>query len=284
MKFEVESRLDDLFGDAGDFGKEEDLSVNDSISSDETEPNSISHNETEPEFFEINEIHEEGSKMNANHPLEDLKSTVLSIDWEITDEVMNRFVSQVNDLKKEFKNNKIYLLFLQLLGSVGEYIKINRGKADPDAFKVLGSSFKAFDDIVSSNTMSNDEKKSILTDELEKFKQLKKKIASKKAAKKSAMRGQPAVPPKKPVQKPKPKPVAKEEPIELVVEKSRIISDSKEDVKEIVLNPIAVSKSTKPKDINSKDIIAEVLVEMKKFIRGEFDDLREELRLRKKRR
>lgn len=284
MNFEVASRLDDLFGDTGDFGNDEDFSVDESISSDDTKPNILSRNETEPEILEVHGTHEEGSKMNANHPLDDLKSTVLSIDWEITDEVMSRFVSQVEDLKKEFKNNKVYLLFLQLLGSVGEYIKINRGKADPDAFKVLGSAFKAFDDVVSTNTMPSAEKKSRLSEELDKFKQLKKKIAAKKAGAKPATVNQSTLPSKKPVQKPKPKPVAKEEPIELVVETSRDISDKKEDVKEIILNPMPESKIAKTKDINSKDIIAEVLVEMKKFIRGEFDDLREELRLRKKRR
>ncbi len=50
-------------------------------------------------------------------------------------------------------------------------------------------------------------------------------------------------------------------------------------VQEIVLSPVEeITEDAR------QDIISEVLVEMKKFIRGEFDDLREQLRLRKKRR
>jgi len=304
MKFEVASRLDDLFGETESSGADEELVPEDpsieieSSGVDEelvldglfNEPESTGTNENtvskesiqnnliEPEEIEVLEIHEEGIEMNESHPLEDLKSTVLSIDWEITDEVMGRFVDQVEELKREFKNNKIYLLFLQLLGSVGVYIKINRGKADPEAFKVLGSAFKAFDDVVSSNNMPDLEKKKRLAVELEKFKELKIKIAAKKSAKKKAEVVEAVHIPKAPVKNKISKPVIKDEHIELVVETSSNDSNNHEEVQEIVLNPI----EAKPK-INSQDIISEVLVEMKKFIRGEFDDLREELKLRKKR-
>lgn len=272
MRFEVESRLDDLFGESEDidtndtFGKNENSVFNEPVTNNFSEPEAI-------DFFE------EGDDMGERHPLEGLKSTVLSIDWEITDEVMNKFVDQVEELKAEFKNNKIYLLFLQLLGSVGVYIKTNRGKADPDAFKVLGSAFKAFDDVVSSNTMPNQEKKIMLSVELEKFKELKKKIATKKVIAKPPIAEKPAPAPKEHITEKIVKPVNEEQHIELIVEAGRDDSSRNDDIKEIVLNPVVESKN-----INTQDIIAEVLIEMKKFIRGEFDDLRDELRLRKKRR
>jgi len=304
MKFEVASRLDDLFGETESSGADEesvpdeptsepessdadeelvfddlfDKPENTGANEESVSKESIQNNLLEPEEIEVLEIHEEGIEMNEGHPLEDLKSTVLSIDWEITDEVMGRFVDQVEELKREFKNNKIYLLFLQLLGSVGVYIKINRGKADPEAFKVLGSAFKAFDDVVSSNNMTDLEKKKRLAAELEKFKELKKKIAAKKLAKKKTEVIEPVHIPEPAVQNKISKPVIEDEHIELVVEASSNDSNSHEEVPEIVLNPIEEKQN-----VNSQDIISEVLVEMKKFIRGEFDDLREELRLRKKR-
>jgi len=279
MRFEVESRLDDLFGET-EGTDADDKYVSDNLfdESEITGPDksyaangNISNTFAEPEEIEVLEIHEEGIEMNESHPLEDLKSTVLSIDWEITDEVMGRFVDQVEELKREFKDNKINQLFLQLLGSVGVYIKTNRGKADPDAFKVLGSAFKAFDDVVSSETLPDAEKKKRLAVELEKFKALKKKIADKKQAAKAPPIHEPVIPPKETV--------VQDNHIELVVEAQRDDVKKNEDVAEIVLNP--VDENT---NVNSQAIIQEVLVEMKKFIRGEFDDLREELRLRKKRR
>jgi len=49
------------------------------------------------------------------HPLRDLKTVVLAIDWEITDEVMTSFVEQVAVLQDTYRNDKIVLVFLQLL-------------------------------------------------------------------------------------------------------------------------------------------------------------------------
>jgi len=282
MKFEVESRLDDLFGDSESVtgeSEETPLSLNEDTASSFLEP----EDPEEPEFLDIQV---EGVDMQEKHPLDDLKSTVLSIDWEITDEVMSRFVNQVEDLKKEFRDNKINLLFLQLLGSVGVYIKTNRGKADPEAFKVLGSSFKAFDDVVSSNNMPNTEKKNKLTVELEKFKELKKKIAAKKQAVKPPSAKAPEPMPvqasprlEKPIERKAEKRNDENDHIQLVVQATSDSGGNKDDIQEIILNPISEKSHG-----NSQEIIDEVLMEMKKFIRGEFDDLREELRLRKKRR
>lgn len=275
MRFEVESRLDDLFGETD---STDNTDNNDSIGNKEISAfnGSVNTKFSEPEAIDF---YEEGDEMNEGHPLEGLKSTVLSIDWEITDEVMSKFVEQVEELKKQFKDNKIYLLFLQLLGSVGVYIKINRGKADPDAFKVLGSAFKAFDDVVSSEAMPNLEKKNKLSVELEKFKDLKKKIAEKKALAKPPLAGRPLPTPKQRTEEKKEKPIFDDQHVQLIVEAGRDDVAGNDDIKEIVLNPVDESKN-----INTQDIITEVITEMKKFIRGEFDDLRDELRLRKTRR
>jgi len=296
MKFEVESRLDDLFGDEDSFGETEQTDTVDNFGFHEDESNSFAESphppfeKSETEHFNeshsddvlepaIFEVHEEGGAMSEDHPLEELKSTVLSIDWEITDEVMTRFVNQVEDLKRTFKNDKINMLFCQLLGSVGTYIKINRGKADPDAFKVLGSAFKAFDDVVSSNTMPNQEKKKRLSVELDKFKDLKQKIANKKTVAKPSTPSKAAPRPETPIQQKKTKPVFGDDHIEVFAESSTRPPEKIEDDQEIILRPVGESNP-----VNTQEIISEVLTEMKKFIRGEFDDLREELRLRKKRR
>ena len=126
--------------------------------------------------------------------------------------------------------------------------------------------------------MSNPEKKKILSVELDKFKELKKKIARKKATVKPPVIRKPVPIPKQPIAGKNAKPVLGDEHIELFVEADKGTSVKNDDVKEIVLSPVVESKNA-----NSQDIISEVLVEMKKFIRGEFDGLRDELRLRKKR-
>ncbi len=109
-------------------------------------------------------------------PLRELKTIVLSIDWEITDEVMTNFVDQIKALKDEFKNDKILLVFLQLLGSLGEYIKVNRGRSHPDAFKILNSSFNQLEKVLQSEELPEAQKKKILVTELNKYKALKEQL------------------------------------------------------------------------------------------------------------
>jgi hypothetical protein len=121
------------------------------------------------------------SEAGLSYPLRELKTIVLSIDWEITDEVMKNFVDQVVILKDKFKNDKIILVFLQLLGSIGEYIRVNLGKSHPDAFNLLSSSFNNLDKIVKTKDLGELEKKKLLSIELNHYKKLKEKLVAAKA-------------------------------------------------------------------------------------------------------
>jgi hypothetical protein len=118
---------------------------------------------------------EEAEKV-ADAPLRELKTIVLSIEWEITDEAMTRFVEQISSLQDTFKEDKIVLVFLQLLGSIGEYIRTNLGKSHPQAFKILNSLFNQLDKVVNSTDLSEDDRKKILSVELNKYKSLKGKL------------------------------------------------------------------------------------------------------------
>jgi hypothetical protein len=115
------------------------------------------------------------------HPLRDLKTVILSIDWEITDEVMSSFVEQVAVSQDTYRNDKIVLVFLQLLGSIGEYIRTHLGQSHPDAFKILTSLFNELERIVQSEDLTEVEKKKILSVELGKYKKLKHQLIPSKA-------------------------------------------------------------------------------------------------------
>ena len=137
---EIDERLEDLFGDEvgfSDMGEEEELDDN---------------------------------------PLRELKSIVLSIDWEITDEVMTKLIDQIAELKTTFKNDKIILMFLQLLGTIGEYIRTNKANAHPDSFKILNSLFTQMNKVVQDDSLTVPAKKKILAVELNKYKKLKSKL------------------------------------------------------------------------------------------------------------
>lgn len=119
--------------------------------------------------------------MNKGHskdPLDELKSLVMSIEWEITDDLMEGFLTQVDSLKTRFGEDRILIMFLQLLGSLGLYVKTNKGKAHPIAFKLLNSVYNSFENAASPGKISPSEKKKLLYIELNKYKELKEQIES----------------------------------------------------------------------------------------------------------
>ena len=181
---EIAKRLDDLFGEGDASANETDAIKADDATADENKSQNQPAPTADDDIFKLEDVAadtpDEG-KVSAENPLSELKNMVLSIDWEITDEVLTGFLSQIDHLKKTYKRDKIILMFLQLLGSLGEYIKTNRGNAHPQTFKILNSVFSRLEDVVLSQDMSELEKKKILRDEMNKYKQLRKQVSKKKA-------------------------------------------------------------------------------------------------------
>ncbi|MBW1785310.1 MAG: hypothetical protein JRK53_01635 [Deltaproteobacteria bacterium] len=115
-------------------------------------------------------------------PLRGLKALILSIDWEINDETLNKLADEVERLKATFPNDKVLFLFLQLLASVARYLKANKEKAHPDAVKLLNSIYIKLDKVYLAKDMTQEGRKRILLREIRKFKALKERIAVQKAA------------------------------------------------------------------------------------------------------
>lgn len=230
MRSELESRLDDLFG-ADDHAAE------------------VLKTDEPPE----------------DYPLAELKSLVLSIDWEITDEVLEKFLGQIKQLKTKYRKDKTIFMFLQILGSLGVYIKTHRGKAHPKTFKILNSVFSKLDAVALSKTMKESEKKKILSVELKKFNALKSQISQSK----------PAVRRKKAPPTPENKKAPTQKPAEDVV----------------VVEPGKPRKLAKKERAESEtdhlipaDALADAVREIKKYMQAEFKALREELILMRKQR
>ena len=116
------------------------------------------------------------------YPLAELKNLILSIDWEITDEVLDNLLQQLKDLQVTYEHDKIVATFLQILKSLGNYIRTHRAKAHPKTFKILNSVFCSLDEIVLSGDMTETAKKKILRAEMSKYKELRTQIATSKAA------------------------------------------------------------------------------------------------------
>jgi hypothetical protein len=126
--------------------------------------------------------HVSEKKQNEHYPLAELKNLILSIDWEITDEVLDNLLLQLKDLQLTYEHDKIVTMFLQILKSLGNYIRTHRAKAHPKTFKILNSVFVSLDKVVLSKEMTERAKKKILRAEMNRYKELRTQIAKNKTA------------------------------------------------------------------------------------------------------
>jgi hypothetical protein len=191
-------------------------------------------------------------------PFTDLNAIVLSIEWEITDQIMKRLIAETDSLIKIWQDNKIILSLLKLLRSVGKYINSKKANAHPDSIKLLHSIQKVG---ASSNITEADTNK-ILSVEVSKFKELKQKLLAKtgppgKIGKKVAV---------------KTKPVTDE----------KITTPVETKTKGAVAQEAAVHEASSTSEVSTLPIHDAVLLaieELKDLISTEFKKLREELKL-----
>jgi hypothetical protein len=121
-------------------------------------------------------------KASSGHPLAELKKIVLSIDWEITPEAVESFLAQIRLLKEVYQTDSIATTFLQILGSLGQYVKSNRSKAHPATFSLLNSVFSRLEEITSNPKMSEATKRKLLQAELSTYQQVRDKVSQRRAA------------------------------------------------------------------------------------------------------
>ena len=169
---EVQNRLQDLFGEK----EEPPASMEDQKISDHMEDDEISAH------MEEEEAPTPGKDTVApeDSPIRNLKSTILSIDWEISDELLNALSEEIGKLEMRYKDDKDLLLFLQLLGSVGKYIQKRKVNAHPGAIKVLNSVYNSLEEVLLSESITEAEKREKLLVQIDEFKNLKEQIALKK--------------------------------------------------------------------------------------------------------
>jgi hypothetical protein len=122
----------------------------------------------------------ETSQKPADDVLRALKAVVLSIDWEINDETMSGLMDQIAVLKNVYQQDRILLLFLQLLGKLGVYIKAKKANAHPDSIKLLNSAIQSFEKAVMDNKLSESDRKKLLQDQVSRFVELKERVSLKK--------------------------------------------------------------------------------------------------------
>ena len=114
---------------------------------------------------------------DESSPIGRLKALVLSIDWEITDEVLRDFNEELASLREIWGGDPIKVVYLQALEKISKYIYQAQSDAHPDAIKLLPLLFVNLEKIVQGGRkMSEDAKKQLLSRDVRRFNRLKAQI------------------------------------------------------------------------------------------------------------
>ena len=109
-------------------------------------------------------------------PITRLKTLILSIDWEITDDILRQFNAELLDLKDIWADEKINLVYIQVLEKISKYIYKEKASANPNAIKLLLYFYSNLEKIVSTAFMPEEEKKRLLIEDVEMFEKFKKQL------------------------------------------------------------------------------------------------------------
>ncbi|MCP4109140.1 MAG: hypothetical protein GY749_27025 [Desulfobacteraceae bacterium] len=189
---EVDNRLDDLFGEGGDQEQDGTLekkgTIEGRLDNFFGEAKKEGHGVVENKKKENPEKKRPVGIPEEDSQLKDLKSVVLSLEWEISDQVMDRLGEEIGKLEKQCKDDKIVVAFLQLLGSLGKYIQKKRAEAHPDSISLLNSVYDNLEQVMISEGLTEAVKKKMLVGEVNKYKKLKEQIAAVKTKAKTEER------------------------------------------------------------------------------------------------
>ena len=110
-------------------------------------------------------------------PLTRLKLIVLSLDWEITDQILQELADEVKELGKLWEGDRVAQVYLQGLDKIGRYLRNEGAYAHPNAIKLLLTFFYDFEKIISSPDITGHEISALLKSDVRKFKILQYQIS-----------------------------------------------------------------------------------------------------------
>ncbi len=206
---------------AADLGKTVELTE---IAPDMNDP-SLSFDTEDAVLEEHKEKSETSSNIKDSNVLDKLNTIVLSMDWEIDDQIMKSFIQEVEKLKSIFRKDKFIFPLLQIHNSVGKYINSKKANAHPDSIKLLNSVYKLLEGSLTNKNITDAEKSKLIFGEVQKLRSLKKTISELKSGSLENGSGKPS--PKNSVQKPKASSV------------ERMIADLKKELTDVIKNEFA---------------------------------------------
>ena len=114
-------------------------------------------------------------------PLTQLKTIILGLDWEITDEALQDLADEIEHIRnlEQFQHDKVSQVYAQALDKIGNYLLTEGASSHPNAIKLLMTLFYDFEKITSSEHITGAEITALLKSDVRKFKILQYQIGQK---------------------------------------------------------------------------------------------------------
>ena len=109
-------------------------------------------------------------------PITRLKTIMLSIEWEITDEVLINFNDELIQAREAWSDDRVKLIYVQALQIISKYIYQKKSDAHHNAMKVLLAFFYDLEKLALDTELSEQEKKQILDQDIKRFERFKQQI------------------------------------------------------------------------------------------------------------
>ncbi len=128
------------------------------------------------ENFDTNEVDLFQFSGDESSPFTRLKSVILSLEWEITDDYLQDLADELAELIPDWEDNKAVGVYLQGMSKIGKYLRLRGAYAHPNSIKLLLTFFHHLETIVSSPDMNEERITTLLRSDVRKFKVLQYQI------------------------------------------------------------------------------------------------------------
>lgn len=113
--------------------------------------------------------------------LQQLKSVVLSIDWEITDSCLTDLMQETERLLPLFEKDRFTHALLRMLNALGRYIKKRKARSHPVAINRVMAVYSTLERLAGESDMAEKQRRQLIANEIAAFKKLKQQVEAQRS-------------------------------------------------------------------------------------------------------
>ncbi|MCI5166008.1 MAG: hypothetical protein D3903_07900, partial [Candidatus Electrothrix sp. GM3_4] len=117
------------------------------------------------------------SRQETDDPLTSMEATILGLEWEVTQEGLEKFHSEATELREHLTENRDAQILVQGLQALGSYIREEKSNAHPDSFTILHAFYDALKLLIQDTNLTAEQRKQVLIEQIASLNSLKAIIA-----------------------------------------------------------------------------------------------------------